>query len=131
MRSPSVRHVRYRDRGIWPQLFGHATVASARGQAGQLTELVSGVLAVQLLLGIVVALAAGAAGFLVPAFQEQPLLLSAGLAFAILQGFNPVWYFLWETRELAEALEITPAEVANLRKRLYRAVRAFLTGKRP
>ena len=38
---------------------------------------------------------------------------------------------LWETRELAEALATTPADVANLRKRLYRAVRAFLTGKRP
>ena len=38
---------------------------------------------------------------------------------------------LWETRELSQALEITPAEVANLRKRLNRAVRAFLTEKRP
>jgi hypothetical protein len=35
---------------------------------------------------------------------------------------------LWERRELAEALATTPADVANLRKRLYRAVRAFLTG---
>ena len=37
---------------------------------------------------------------------------------------------LWETRELGEALENTLGEVANLRRRLYRAVRAFLTGKR-
>jgi DNA-directed RNA polymerase specialized sigma24 family protein len=38
---------------------------------------------------------------------------------------------LWETRELSKRLEIAPAEVANLRKRLKRAVRAYLTEKRP
>ena len=36
---------------------------------------------------------------------------------------------LWETRELTETLDVTPTEVANLRKRLKRAVRAFLMGK--
>ncbi len=38
---------------------------------------------------------------------------------------------IWETRELSHALETTPAQVANLRKRLKRAARAFLTEKRP
>ncbi|MCE3249496.1 MAG: polysaccharide biosynthesis protein, partial [Geminicoccaceae bacterium] len=77
---------------------GTRAVASARDQPGQLAELITGVFAVQVLLSVVVALAAAAARFLVPQFQEQPLLLWAGLAFAILQGFNPVWYFTGQER---------------------------------
>jgi DNA-directed RNA polymerase specialized sigma24 family protein len=38
---------------------------------------------------------------------------------------------LWETRELSHALGISAPEVANLRKRLKRAVRAFLMETRP
>ncbi len=36
-----------------------------------------------------------------------------------------------ETRDLCQALEVTSSEVANLRKRLKRAVRAYLTEDRP
>jgi DNA-directed RNA polymerase specialized sigma24 family protein len=38
---------------------------------------------------------------------------------------------LWETRELGDALGISASEVANLRKRLKRALRAFLMETRP
>ena len=34
---------------------------------------------------------------------------------------------IWETRELCQRLEVTPAEVANLRKRMKRAIRAYLS----
>jgi PST family polysaccharide transporter len=77
---------------------GTRAVASARDQAAQLAELVSGVFVAQLLLALVVTLAATVARFVVPVFQEQPSLLWAGLAFAILQGFSPVWYFTGQER---------------------------------
>ena len=77
---------------------GTRAVASARDQAGQLAELVSGACIAQLLLAGVVALAAVVARLVVPVFQDEPLLLWAGLAFAILQGFNPVWYFTGQER---------------------------------
>jgi hypothetical protein len=38
---------------------------------------------------------------------------------------------IWETQELGERLGMTPAEVANLRKRLKRAAGAFLEEKGP
>lgn len=77
---------------------GTRAVASARDQAAQLAELVSGVFIAQLLLALLVTLAAVVARFAVPVFQDQPSLLWAGLAFAILQGFNPVWYFTGQER---------------------------------
>jgi PST family polysaccharide transporter len=101
---------------------GTRAVASARDQPGQLAELITGVFAVQVLLSVVVALAAAAARFLVPQFQEQPLLLWAGLAFAILQGFNPVWYFTGQERiSLIVAGWCSPAMLAALCSRRRRA----------
>jgi polysaccharide transporter, PST family len=77
---------------------GTRAVASARDQAGQVAELVSGVVVTQLVLAGVVALAAVVARSVVPVFRDEPLLLWAGLAFAILEGFNPVWYFTGQER---------------------------------
>jgi PST family polysaccharide transporter len=77
---------------------GTRAVASARDQAAQLAELVSGVFMAQLLLALLVTVAAVIARLVVPVFQDQPLLLWAGLAFAIFQGFNPVWYFTGQER---------------------------------
>jgi polysaccharide transporter, PST family len=77
---------------------GTRAVAQGRQQAGRLNELVAGVLGTQLLLAGAVTLAAGAVQLLVPAFREQPLLLWAGLAFAVLQGMAPIWYFTGQER---------------------------------
>jgi PST family polysaccharide transporter len=77
---------------------GTRAVASARDQAAQLAELVSGVFVAQLLLALLVTLAAIVARLVVPVFQDQPSLLWAGLAFAVFQGFNPVWYFIGRER---------------------------------
>jgi PST family polysaccharide transporter len=77
---------------------GTRAVAQGRGQTGRLNELVAGVLGTQLLLAAGVTLAAVVIQLLVPAFRDQPLLLCAGLAFAILQGMAPIWYFTGQER---------------------------------
>ncbi len=77
---------------------GTRAVAQGRHQPGRLAELVAGALGTQLLLGGVVSLAAVLVQLLVPAFGDQPLLLWAGLAFAVLQGIAPVWYFTGQER---------------------------------
>jgi len=77
---------------------GTRAVARARDEAGRLAELLTGICVAQLLLAAVVAMVAVLARLLVPAFQDQPLLLWAGLAFAILQGFHPWWYFTGQER---------------------------------
>ena len=77
---------------------GTRAVASARDQAAQLADLVSGAFVAQLVLAAVVTLAAVVVRLVVPVFEDQPSLVWAGLAFAILQGFNPVWYFTGQER---------------------------------
>jgi PST family polysaccharide transporter len=77
---------------------GTRAVAQGREQAGRLNELVAGVLGTQLLLASIVTLAAVGIQLLVPAFRDQPLLLWAGLAFAIVQGMAPIWYFTGQER---------------------------------
>ncbi len=77
---------------------GTRAVASARDRAGQLAELITGVMVAQLLLAGVVTLAACGLQVVVPVFENQPPLLWAGLAFAIFQGFNPIWYFTGQER---------------------------------
>jgi polysaccharide transporter, PST family len=77
---------------------GTRAVARARDQQGRLAELLTGICVAQLLLAAVVVLVAVLARLLVPAFHDQPLLLWAGLAFAILQGLLPLWYFTGQER---------------------------------
>jgi hypothetical protein len=77
---------------------GTRAVAQGREQAGRLNELVAGVLGKQLLLAAAASLVAVVIQLLVPAFRDQPLLLWAGLAFAILQGMAPIWYFTGQER---------------------------------
>jgi polysaccharide transporter, PST family len=77
---------------------GTRAVASARDQKAELAELVTGVFVAQLMLAGVVTLAGVVVRAVVPVFQHQPSLLWAGLAFAILQGFNPIWYFTGQER---------------------------------
>jgi PST family polysaccharide transporter len=77
---------------------GTRAVARARDQAARLAELLTGIGVAQLLLAAVVALVAVLARLLVPAFHDQPLLLWAGLAFAVLQGLLPLWYFTGQER---------------------------------
>ncbi len=77
---------------------GTRAVAQGRHQPGRLAELVAGALGTQLLLAGLVSLAAVLAQMLVPAFRDQPLLLWAGLGFAVLQGIAPIWYFTGQER---------------------------------
>ena len=58
----------------------------------------TGVFVAQLLLTGAVTVAAFVLRALVPVFHDQQPLLWAGLAFAILQGFSPVWYFTGQER---------------------------------
>jgi PST family polysaccharide transporter len=80
------------------ELAGTRAVARDRGSGARLTELISGIFATQLLLAVVVALAAVLVRLTVPEFQDQPLLLWAALAFAILQGLYPLWFFVGQER---------------------------------
>jgi polysaccharide transporter, PST family len=77
---------------------GTRAVASVRHQQGELSQLVTGVFVAQLLLAGAVTVAAFVLRALVPVFHDQQPLLWAGLAFAILQGFSPVWYFTGQER---------------------------------
>jgi polysaccharide transporter, PST family len=77
---------------------GTRAVAQGRAEGNRLNELVAGMFGTQLLLAGVVTLAAVAVQMLVPAFREQPLLLWAGLAFAVFQGIAPFWYFTGQER---------------------------------
>jgi PST family polysaccharide transporter len=77
---------------------GTRAVARARDQPARLAELLTGICVAQLLLAAVVAMVALLAQLLVPAFHDQPLLLWAGLAFAVLQGLLPLWYFTGQER---------------------------------
>jgi len=77
---------------------GTRAVARERDDAARLSELVAGILATQLLLACLVALAAIAVRLLVPAFEDHPALLWAALGFAVMQGLHPLWYFTGQER---------------------------------
>jgi PST family polysaccharide transporter len=80
------------------ELAGTRAVARDRANGARLTELISGIFATQLMLACVVVLAAILVRLTVPEFQNQPLLLWAALAFAILQGLYPLWFFVGQER---------------------------------
>ncbi|MCC2663491.1 MAG: polysaccharide biosynthesis protein [Geminicoccaceae bacterium] len=80
------------------ELAGTRAVARDRANGARLTELISGIFATQLILACAVALAAILVRLTVPEFQNQPLLLWAALAFAILQGLYPLWFFVGQER---------------------------------
>jgi PST family polysaccharide transporter len=76
------------------ELTGAREVAKTREDPQALGQLVAGVLGAQLVIGLCVAAAALAVQTMIPAFQEQPRLMIAGLAFALVQGLYPIWYFV-------------------------------------
>ena len=80
------------------ELAGTRAVARDRANGARLAELISGIFATQLMLACAVALAAILVRLTVPEFQDQPLLLWAALAFAILQGLYPLWFFVGQER---------------------------------
>jgi PST family polysaccharide transporter len=61
----------------------------------------------------IVTLATVVARILMPIFQSQPELLWAGLAFAILQGLNPVWYFTGQERLAAIGVIAVGAKIVG------------------
>lgn len=77
---------------------GTRAVARDRHDAGRLAELISGIFATQVLLACVIALAAVVVRWTVPEFQQHPALIWAALAFAVLQGFYPLWFFVGQER---------------------------------
>jgi PST family polysaccharide transporter len=77
---------------------GPRAVARGRKDPARLAELVTGILATQVVLAGAIALAALAVRWTVPEFQETPALLWAALLFAVLQGFYPLWFFVGQER---------------------------------
>jgi PST family polysaccharide transporter len=80
------------------ELAGTRAVARDRGDSGRLAELISGIVATQLLLACAIVLATVLVRLTVPEFRDQPALLWAALVFAILQGFHPLWFFVGQER---------------------------------
>jgi PST family polysaccharide transporter len=77
---------------------GTRAIAQSHDHEGRLAELVGGIVASQLALGLVVSLAALIVAQWVPAFANQTALVLAALASALAQGFVPLWYFLGRER---------------------------------
>ena len=80
------------------ELAGTREVARERDNPERLGQLITGVIATQAMIALVVALVAFAVQTLIPAFRDEPLLLLAGLAFAVIQGMHPLWYFTGRER---------------------------------
>jgi polysaccharide transporter, PST family len=80
------------------EMAGARAVARDREDRRRLGQLVAGALIVQLILALMVAAIGLILGHLVPEFRGTPALLVAALAFAVCQGFNPVWYFVGQER---------------------------------
>ena len=80
------------------ELVGPRAVAQSRDDPGRLGELITGILATQLLLAGALLLAVGVIGLKVAMYQAQPALLWTAFAFAILQGISPLWFFIGEER---------------------------------
>jgi PST family polysaccharide transporter len=80
------------------ELAGTRAVARGREDPGRLAELISGIFATQLLLACVMILATILVRYTVPEFQGHPALLWAALAFAMAQGFYPLWFFVGQER---------------------------------
>jgi PST family polysaccharide transporter len=97
------------------ELTGVRSVAQLRHDPAELGGLIAGILGAQVLLSGAVALAALLVHLYVPPFDEQPLLVLAGLLFAILQGFAPIWYFIGQERvPLIAAIDTIAKIVATL-----------------
>jgi PST family polysaccharide transporter len=74
-------------------LSGTRAVARARNTPGALADVVHGVHSAKALL-ILAAVPAGCMAFLaVPALREHPALLAWAVAFAVLRGASPLWFF--------------------------------------
>jgi polysaccharide transporter, PST family len=94
---------------------GTRAVAQHRDGAVPLAELVGGIFATQLLLGVVVALGAFVVGATVPQFAARTELVIATLAFALVQGLYPLWYFVGRERVgLIAAVGITGKVLATI-----------------
>ncbi len=77
---------------------GSRAVAQRRHEPSRLGEFVTGVLLVQFVLSILVAVIAMLLQEWVPALRDQPRLLVAAVGFSIAQGFSPLWYFNGQER---------------------------------
>lgn len=90
-------------------------VARCRESRERRADLLAGVLGAQVLLaatGLVIALIVRN---WIPALRDHPMLLFAGLLFAIAEGFNPSWYFLgMERMGVVAAMEITCKSIATV-----------------
>jgi polysaccharide transporter, PST family len=74
-------------------LSGTRAVARARATGTELAEVVSGVQGARLLLVAATIPLVAAVLLLVPALRSDPRLVAWALAFAVLRGFNPLWFF--------------------------------------
>lgn len=77
---------------------GTRTIAQGRDQEDELVERARGIVASQLMLGLIVIGVALISVRLVPVFADQTGLLLATLASALAQGLVPLWYFLGRER---------------------------------
>ncbi len=96
------------------ELTATRSVSQLRHDPAQLGALIAGILGAQVFLAGIVGLASLGVHWFVPPFDEQPLLVLAGLLFAILQGFAPIWYFVGQERvPLVAAIDTVAKVVAT------------------
>jgi len=88
-------------------------IAHHRDNAFERRRIAMGVLCSQAVLAMAGVVAALIAAQFIPLLREHPALLSAGLAYAVAQGFVPLWYFQGMERiRLAALLEIAAKTAA-------------------
>ncbi len=97
------------------ELTGARDVAKVRDETQSLAQLMAGILGAQAVVAVLVSTAAWLVQTMLPVFHDQPRLLFAGLAFAVVQGFYPIWYFVGQERvSLIAVLDTSVKVVAML-----------------
>jgi polysaccharide transporter, PST family len=90
-------------------------VAYHRDNREKLTDILAGVLGAKTLLAVAALPFAFLAGLWIPAFHDHPLLLWAGMFWAVAQGFSVMWFFQgFEQMRLGAALDISTHTRATL-----------------
>ena len=99
-------------------------VAYHRNNREKLTEILAGVLGAKLLLAAASLPFAFLAGLWIPAFHDHPVLLWAGMFWAVAQGSSVMWFFQgFEQMRLVAALDIST--------RLLSTIAIFVLVRRP
>ncbi len=80
------------------ELSGTRAVARERQEIRSLAELISNIVATQLLLSLIMVIGSIVLVSHMPDFDNQPALIASALAYGVAQGLYPLWYFTGRER---------------------------------